>query len=90
MTEPDAGSDLAGMKTTAVEAGDTVIINGSKTFISNGINCDLLVLAARDPAVEQIRSGVPVCGRRRHPGFHPRATTGQDGLAQPGYGRAVF
>jgi acyl-CoA dehydrogenase len=52
MTEPDAGSDLAGMKTTAVEEGDTVTINGSKTFISNGINCDLLVFAARDPAVE--------------------------------------
>lgn len=52
MTEPDAGSDLAGMKTTAVEEGDSVIVNGSKTFISNGINCDLLVIAARDPAVE--------------------------------------
>ncbi len=52
MTEPDAGSDLAGMKTTAVEEGDTVVVNGSKTFISNGINCDLLVFAARDPAVE--------------------------------------
>ncbi len=52
MTEPDAGSDLAGMKTSAVEAGGTVTINGSKTFISNGINCDLLVIAARDPAVE--------------------------------------
>ncbi len=52
MTEPDAGSDLAGMKTTAVEEGDSVIVNGSKTFISNGINCDLLVIAARDPVVE--------------------------------------
>ena len=52
MTEPDAGSDLAGMKTTAVEEGDTVVVNGSKTFISNGINCDLLVIAAKDPAVE--------------------------------------
>lgn len=52
MTEPDAGSDLAGMTTTAVEEGDEVVINGSKTFISNGINSDLVVLAARDPAVE--------------------------------------
>ncbi|MFZ5868720.1 MAG: acyl-CoA dehydrogenase family protein [Thermodesulfobacteriota bacterium] len=49
MTEPNAGSDLAGMRTTAVEDGDHVIINGQKTFISNGILCDLLILAARDP-----------------------------------------
>lgn len=52
MTEPDAGSDLAGMKTAAEEEGDEVIINGSKTFISNGINADVVVLAARDPEVE--------------------------------------
>jgi len=49
MTEPNAGSDLAGMRTTAVDDGDHVVINGQKTFISDGIICDLLVLAARDP-----------------------------------------
>ncbi len=48
MTEPDAGSDLASMRTTAVEDGDHVVISGQKTFISNGINCDLVVLAAKD------------------------------------------
>jgi acyl-CoA dehydrogenase len=53
MTEPNAGSDLASMRTTAVEDGDHVIINGQKTFISNGINCDLIVLAARDPKVNE-------------------------------------
>jgi acyl-CoA dehydrogenase len=52
MTEPDAGSDVAAMTTTAVEEGDEIVINGSKTFISNGINCDLVVLAAKDPSVE--------------------------------------
>ncbi len=52
MTEPNTGSDLAAIRTTAVEQGDRVVINGQKTFISNGINCDLLVLAAKDPAVE--------------------------------------
>lgn len=52
MTEPDAGSDLAAMTTTAVEEGDTVVINGAKTFISNGLVSDLVVLAARDPSVD--------------------------------------
>ena len=52
MTEPNAGSDLASMGTTAVEEGNHVVINGQKTFISNGILCDLLVLAARDPSEE--------------------------------------
>jgi acyl-CoA dehydrogenase len=52
MTEPNAGSDLAGMKTTAVEKGDEIILNGQKTFISNAINSDLVVLAARDPSTE--------------------------------------
>ena len=51
MTEPNAGSDLACMRTTAVNDGDWIVINGQKTFISNGINCDLLVLAAKDPSV---------------------------------------
>lgn len=52
MTESGAGSDLAGMTTSAVEEKDEVVINGSKTFISNGLNADLIVVAARDPAVE--------------------------------------
>lgn len=49
MTEPGAGSDLAGMETTAEIDGDEVIINGSKTFISNGINCGLVIVAAKNP-----------------------------------------
>jgi alkylation response protein AidB-like acyl-CoA dehydrogenase len=52
MTEPDAGSDLAGIKTSAVEEGDEVILDGSKIFISNGIHADLIIVAAKDPAVE--------------------------------------
>lgn len=50
MTEPDAGSDLKGMRSTAVEYEDHWLLNGSKTYISNGINGDLFVVAAKsDP-----------------------------------------
>ncbi len=49
MTEPQAGSDLAGIKTTATEDGESFILNGQKTFISNGINCDLVIVAAKNP-----------------------------------------
>ncbi|MBN1613248.1 MAG: acyl-CoA dehydrogenase family protein [Deltaproteobacteria bacterium] len=58
MTEPNTGSDLAAIKTTAVEDGDDVIINGQKTFISNGINCGLVVLAAKDPATDNPHKAV--------------------------------
>ena len=52
MTEPGTGSDLASMETTAVDEGDSVVINGTKTFISNGVVCDLIVLAAKDASIE--------------------------------------
>jgi acyl-CoA dehydrogenase len=58
MTEPDAGSDLASMRTTAVEQGDSILVNGEKIYISNGIQCDLLVLAARDPRIEDPYRGI--------------------------------
>ncbi len=52
ITESFAGSDVAGMKTTAVKRGDSYIINGSKTFITNGVYSDYLVVSAKtDPAV---------------------------------------
>lgn len=47
VTEPFGGSDVAGMRTTAVKKGDTYIINGSKTFITNGVYSDYLVVAAK-------------------------------------------
>ena len=46
MTEPDAGSDLAGSRTVAVDKGDYFLVNGSKTYISNGINADYIITAA--------------------------------------------
>jgi acyl-CoA dehydrogenase len=47
MTEPGAGSDLAGMKTTAKRDGDDYIINGSKTYITNGHMSDLVIVCAK-------------------------------------------
>ena len=50
MTEPGAGSDLQGIRTTAVDQGDHYVLNGQKTFISNGILADLVIVVARtDP-----------------------------------------
>ncbi|MBX2886435.1 MAG: acyl-CoA dehydrogenase family protein [Granulosicoccus sp.] len=51
MTEPSAGSDVQSIKTTAIRDGDEFVINGQKVFITNGGNCDLLVLACKtDPS----------------------------------------
>jgi len=50
MTEPSGGSDLAALKTTAVRDGDDWVINGSKTFITNGYQADLVIVAARTDA----------------------------------------
>jgi alkylation response protein AidB-like acyl-CoA dehydrogenase len=51
MTEPGIGSDLASMTTTAVLDGDHYVVNGSKTFITNGINADLVITAVKtDPS----------------------------------------
>ncbi|MGR3583244.1 MAG: acyl-CoA dehydrogenase family protein, partial [Pseudooceanicola nanhaiensis] len=51
MTEPAAGSDVQGIKTTAIRDGDEYVINGQKVFITNGGNCDILILACKtDPS----------------------------------------
>jgi alkylation response protein AidB-like acyl-CoA dehydrogenase len=47
MTEPGTGSDLSGIRTRAVRDGGDYVINGAKTFISNGQNCDIVIVAAR-------------------------------------------
>lgn len=50
MTEPGTGSDLQAVRTTAIRDGDHYVINGSKTFISNGSLCDMVVIVAKtDP-----------------------------------------
>jgi len=59
MTEPGTGSDLAALTTTAVRDGDDYVINGSKTFISNGQLCDICVVAAKtDPDPANAHKGI--------------------------------
>jgi alkylation response protein AidB-like acyl-CoA dehydrogenase len=61
MTEPSGGSDLAALRTTAVRDGDDWVINGSKTFITNGGSADLVVVAART-APEKKAKGISLFG----------------------------
>jgi acyl-CoA dehydrogenase len=71
MTEPGAGSDLAGIRTTAVRDGDYYVLNGQKTFITNGIQSDLIVVACKtDPTVERAHHAMSlVVVERDTPGF---------------------
>ncbi len=55
MTEPGIGSDLASMSATALRDGDTYILNGAKTFITNGINSDLVIVAAKSDPTQKHR-----------------------------------
>ena len=55
MTEPAIGSDLASMTTTALRDGDAYVVNGSKTFITNGINADLVITAVKTDPSERHR-----------------------------------
>jgi len=68
MTEPGAGSDLAGIRTSAVADGTDLIVNGSKTFITNGINADLVITAVRT-SPEKHKGLTLVIIERGMPGF---------------------
>ncbi len=69
MTEPDAGSDLQGIKTTAVDQGDHYLLNGSKTFISNGILSDLVIVVAKTDPSAGARGISLLVVERGMPGF---------------------
>jgi alkylation response protein AidB-like acyl-CoA dehydrogenase len=70
MTEPGAGSDLQGIRTTAIRDGDHFVLNGSKTFITNGILSDLVIVVARtDPEAPASRGTSLIVVERGMPGF---------------------
>jgi len=62
MTEPSSGSDLAGIRTTAVRDGDSYVINGSKIFITNGIVGDLIVLVTKTDPGRKEKSALLLLG----------------------------
>jgi alkylation response protein AidB-like acyl-CoA dehydrogenase len=70
MTEPGAGSDLQGIRTHAVRDGGDWILNGAKTFITNGINSDLVIVVAKtDPEAKGSKSISLIVVERGMPGF---------------------
>lgn len=70
LTEPDAGTDLQGIKTRARKDGDSYVINGSKTWISNGIEGSIFSLLVKtDPAADPPRKGMSMFIAEKGPGF---------------------
>ncbi|MGB5326386.1 MAG: acyl-CoA dehydrogenase family protein [Pseudomonadales bacterium] len=69
MTEPDAGSDLAGMRSSAKDMGDHFLLNGSKTYISNGINSDIIIVAAKVDGTDNPHAVVLLIVERGMEGF---------------------
>jgi len=69
MSEPGMGSDLASMQTSAIRHDDTFVLNGSKTFITNGINADLVVVAAKTNPREHHKGISLLVVERGMPGF---------------------
>jgi alkylation response protein AidB-like acyl-CoA dehydrogenase len=69
MTEPGTGSDLAGIATTAVRKDGEYVVNGAKTFITNGINADLVITAVRTDRSERHRGLSLLVVERDTPGF---------------------
>src|SRR5438045_967169 len=69
MTEPGIGSDLASMATTAIRDGEHYVVNGSKTFITNGINADLVITAVKTDPSQRHKGMSLLILERGMPGF---------------------
>ncbi len=90
MTEPGIGSDLASMATTALRDGDHYIVNGSKTFITNGINADLVITAVKtDPTQRHAGMSLLVLERGMD-GFQRAAQPREDRTARARHRGAVL
>jgi len=92
MTEPGAGSDLASIKTTAVSDGNHYIVNGQKTFITNGIHADLVIVACKtDPNAVPKHKGVSLLAIERDtPGFSRGRKLNKVGLHSQDTAELIF
>ena len=88
MTEPGAGSDLQAMRTKAVRDGDSYVISGQKTFISNGVSCDLVIVACKtDTEAVPAHKGMSLLlVEDGSPGFTKGKKLEKDGTVLCGYG----
>ncbi|AYF75957.1 acyl-CoA dehydrogenase [Nocardia yunnanensis] len=89
MTEPGAGSDVAGIRTAAVDMGDHFVVNGSKTFITNGINADLVLTAVRT-SPERHRGISLLVLERGMPGFERGRNLEKLGLKSQDTAELIF
>jgi len=91
VTEPDAGSDVAGMRTRAVRDGDHYVLNGRKMFITNGVHADVLFVAAKtDPDVKGSRGVSMFIVEKDTPGFSVGQTLDKMGWRSSDTGELVF
>ncbi|WP_085505400.1 acyl-CoA dehydrogenase family protein [Thalassobacillus devorans] len=92
MTEPGAGSDLAGIKTSALRDGKDYIVNGEKTFITNGIQADLvLVVCKTDPKADPPHKGVSLLAVEKDtPGFTKGKKLNKIGLHSQDTAELIF
>src|SRR5260370_29056160 len=80
MTERGAGSDLQGIRTTAVRDDDHWVLSGAKTFITNGIHSDLVIVVARTDPDAGSRGPSLLVAERGMPGFTPARQLDNIGL----------
>ena len=90
MTEPGTGSDLQAIRTTALRKGNELVVNGQKTFITNGGLADLVIVAAKTDTAAGAKGVTPGAGRDRPAGLQARAQPQEDRPERAGHRRAVL
>ncbi len=90
LTEPDAGSDAANQRTTAVKKGNKWILNGSKTWISNGGRADLAIVFAQTDPAKKHRGIAAFIVEKKFPGYSTQDIHGKLGLRSSNTGEIIM